>query len=91
MSQLNNFHHLGLCQTYVIRPADGKETAAAWKTAIESTSTPIVLVLTRQNLQRMKNTKLIGNEGVQNEAYVISPAKEEIADASGSEVGVALM
>jgi transketolase len=64
MSQFNNFHHLGLCQTYVIRPADGNETA------IESTSTPTVLVLTRQNLQTMKNTKLIGNEGVQNGCHL---------------------
>ncbi|MGM0873817.1 MAG: transketolase [Bacillota bacterium] len=78
----------------VIRPADANETAAAWKIAIESTSTPTVLVLTRQNLKTMKNTERIGYEGVQKGAYVISPATKEIADvlllASGSEVGLAV-
>ncbi|HEY4624164.1 MAG TPA: transketolase, partial [Solibacillus sp.] len=34
----------------VIRPADANESVAAWKLAVESTSTPTVLVLSRQNL-----------------------------------------
>ncbi len=34
----------------VIRPADGNETSAAWKIALESKSTPTLLVLSRQNL-----------------------------------------
>ncbi|MCY7672202.1 transketolase, partial [Bacillus altitudinis] len=34
----------------VIRPADGNETAAAWKIAVSSTNKPTALVLTRQNL-----------------------------------------
>ncbi|WP_371814531.1 hypothetical protein [Jeotgalicoccus sp. WY2] len=34
----------------VIRPADGNETRAAWKVALESKDTPTALVLTRQDL-----------------------------------------
>ncbi len=78
----------------VVRPADGNETAAAWKTAIESKSTPTALVLTRQNLPTIKGTKDTAYEGVQKGAYVISPAGKETADvlllASGSEVGLAV-
>ncbi len=78
----------------VVRPADGNETAAAWKSAIESTSTPTALVLTRQNLKTIKGSKETAYEGVQKGAYVVSPAKKETADvlllASGSEVGLAI-
>ena len=38
----------------VIRPADGNETAAAWRLAIESTNKPTAFVLTRQNLPTIK-------------------------------------
>src|SRR5690625_7520914 len=34
----------------VIRPADGNETNAAWKLALESSDKPTALVLTRQGL-----------------------------------------
>ncbi|APH03732.1 transketolase [Bacillus weihaiensis] len=78
----------------VMRPADGNETAAAWKLAIESTSKPTALVLTRQNLKTMKNTKVHAYEGVKKGAYVVSPASKETADvlllASGSEVNLAV-
>ncbi|MBU7595369.1 transketolase [Metabacillus halosaccharovorans] len=78
----------------VVRPADGNETAAAWKTAIESKSTPTALVLTRQNLPTIKGTKDTAYEGVKKGAYVVSPAGKETADvlllASGSEVGLAV-
>ncbi|MCM3651475.1 transketolase [Metabacillus litoralis] len=78
----------------VVRPADGNETAAAWKTAIESKSTPTALVLTRQNLDTIKGSKETAYEGVQKGAYVVSPAGKETADvlllASGSEVGLAI-
>ncbi|MBT2642427.1 transketolase [Bacillus sp. ISL-41] len=76
----------------VIRPADGNETAAAWKLSIESTKTPTALVLTRQNLPTIKDTDKNAYEGVSNGAYVISPAGKETADAlilaAGSEVGL---
>ncbi|MBS8263641.1 transketolase [Mesobacillus boroniphilus] len=78
----------------VIRPADGNETAAAWKLSIESSKTPTALVLTRQNLPTIKNTDKNAYEGVSKGAYVISPAGKENADAlllaAGSEVGLAV-
>lgn len=78
----------------VIRPADGNETVAAWKTALESKDRPTVLVLTRQNLPTLKNTKEKAYEGVQKGAYVISPASNENPEvlllASGSEVSLAV-
>jgi transketolase len=78
----------------VIRPADGNETAAAWKLSVESTKTPTALVLTRQNLPTIKDTDKNAYEGVSKGAYIISPAGKENADAlllaAGSEVGLAV-
>ncbi|MFZ3587821.1 transketolase [Bacillus sp. DJP31] len=78
----------------VIRPADGNETAAAWKLAIESTSTPTALILTRQNLLTQDSTKELGYEGVKKGAYVVSPSAKETPDvlllATGSEVQLAV-
>ncbi|MBB6444168.1 transketolase [Bacillus benzoevorans] len=78
----------------VLRPADGNETAAAWKLAIESTNTPTALVLTRQDLPTITTSAQNAYDGVSKGAYVISPAKKENADvlliASGSEVNLAI-
>lgn len=78
----------------VIRPADGNETAAAWKVALESEKTPTALVLTRQNLPTIKGTSETALEGVKKGAYVISKAQKETPDAlllaTGSEVGLAV-
>lgn len=78
----------------VIRPADGNETAAAWKLSLESTDKPTALVLTRQNLPTIKGTDVNAYEGVSKGAYVISPASKETPDAllvaAGSEVGLAV-
>jgi transketolase len=78
----------------VIRPADANETAAAWRLAVTSKSTPTALVLTRQNLPTLEGTAERAQEGVEKGAYVISPAAKETADAlllaSGSEVSLAV-
>ncbi|WP_071459537.1 transketolase [Bacillus massilinigeriensis] len=78
----------------VIRPADGNETAAAWRLAVESKDKPTALVLTRQNLPTIKDTDKNAYEGVSKGAYVISPSGKETADAlllaAGSEVGLAV-
>ncbi|HWO98857.1 MAG TPA: transketolase [Bacillus sp. (in: firmicutes)] len=78
----------------VIRPADGNETAAAWRLAVESTDKPTVLVLTRQNLPTLEGTKEHAYEGVSKGAYVVSPAGKDQADvlllATGSEVSLAV-
>ncbi|GIN61663.1 transketolase [Robertmurraya siralis] len=78
----------------VLRPADGNETAAAWKLAVESTTRPTALVLTRQNLPTLNGTADKAYEGVSKGAYVVSPANTETPDvlllASGSEVSLAV-
>lgn len=48
----------------VIRPADGNETAAAWKLALTSKDKPTALVLTRQGLPTIKSTAENAQEGV---------------------------
>jgi transketolase len=77
----------------VIRPADGNETVAAWKLALESTNVPTALVLTRQDLPTLFGTKEKAYEGVKNGAYVISEAlkqAEGLLLATGSEVSLAI-
>ncbi|QWB96037.1 transketolase [Mycoplasmatota bacterium] len=74
----------------VIRPADARETIAAWKVAIESKTTPTVIVLTRQGVKNQENTSF---EGLENGAYVCQYEENElhgILIAAGSEVGLAL-
>ncbi|AOH54675.1 transketolase [Peribacillus muralis] len=78
----------------VIRPADGNETAAAWKVAMESTNKPTALVLTRQGLPTIKDTAKNAYDGVSKGAYIISASKKAEADAlllaTGSEVNLAV-
>lgn len=77
----------------VIRPADGNETTAAWRLALESKETPTALVLSRQNLPVLEGTKEKAYEGVKRGAYVISDTEGEmdaILIASGSEVALAI-
>ena len=77
----------------IIRPADGNETAAAWKLAVESTNKPTALVLTRQDLPTLKGTDQNAYDGVSKGAYVVSPAEgtsQALLLASGSEVSLAV-
>lgn len=77
----------------VIRPADGNETNAAWRLALESTNKPTALVLTRQGLPTLENTVSEAYEGVKRGAYVISKEEKQIDAiliATGSEVNLAI-
>src|SRR5699024_5909568 len=56
----------------VIRPADGNETNAAWRLAMETNNHPTALVLTRQGLPTIEGTASHAIEGVQKGAYIIS-------------------
>jgi len=73
----------------VWRPADGNETSAAYKSAIESTSTPHILALTRQNLPQLEGSSI---EKASKGGYTL--VKQEKPDviivASGSEVALAV-
>jgi transketolase len=74
----------------VLRPADARETAAAWKVALERKDGPSALVLTRQDLPVVTP----GGEGVQRGAYVLvweeGRRPDLILIATGSEVSLAL-
>lgn len=78
----------------VLRPADGNESVAAWKLALESTKTPTALILTRQDLPTLEGAVDNTYEKVAKGAYVISSSKKDIADvillAAGSEVSLAI-
>ncbi|EMI9090673.1 transketolase [Bacillus cereus] len=78
----------------VIRPADGNESVAAWRLALESTNKPTALVLTRQDLPTLEGAKEGTYEKVAKGAYVVSTSKKETADvillATGSEVSLAI-
>ena len=70
----------------VFRPADSKETAAAWYYAVTNGSTPTSLVLTRQKLPLYDGCAKRALKG----GYILKESKKEIPDvilmASGSEV-----
>ncbi|ABR50718.1 transketolase [Alkaliphilus metalliredigens QYMF] len=74
----------------VLRPADGKETTAAWIQALKHQEGPTVLVLSRQNLAQLEGSGQDAAKG----AYVVSKGKKETPDmilmASGSEVPLAI-
>ena len=76
--------------TIVIRPADANETRLAWKIALESQNTPVILSLTRQNLPNLKQTENL--EDINRGAYVIKDCEnpELILIATGSEVSLAI-
>lgn len=68
----------------VFRPADGKETAAAWVSALSGTQ-PTALVLTRQNLPQYENS---GKQALKG-GYVLEDCEgtpDVLLIASGSEV-----
>jgi len=69
----------------VFRPADAKETAAGWYTAIAGKK-PVALVLTRQDLPLYENSGKAALKG----AYVLSDCAKETPDViligTGSEV-----
>ena len=74
-----------------IRPADGNETRAAWKVAIESTDTPTALVLTRQDVEVTEADRETVEEGVKRGGYIIyDEGDDAIVFASGSEVPLAV-
>ena len=79
--------------SYVLRPADANETAAAWQMALERKDGPSALILSRQDLPIMPRN----HSGVKRGAYVARDADsvagggaQVILIASGSEVHLAL-
>lgn len=70
------------------RPADARETAAAWSYAVQSKEYPVTLELTRQNLNPIPGSGKKALKG----AYVVNDFKKDfdvILIATGSEVDLA--
>ncbi len=72
----------------LFRPADGNETAAGWKIALQSKKTPTLLALSRQGLAPLTSAT-VGNHPAEKGAYVLreaSSAAKLILIGTGSEV-----
>lgn len=74
----------------VLRPADGNETAAAWKVALNRTEGPTALVLTRQGLPQYS----LAENGLDKGAYILQESSGKNPDiiliGTGSEVSIAI-
>jgi transketolase len=71
----------------LFRPADGNETAAGWRYAMESTHGPTGLVLSRQDLPTLTQP---GAPGAERGGYVLADGGDVLLIATGSEVWVAM-
>jgi transketolase len=78
----------------VIRPADANETAEAWRQAIQDTSGPTALVLTRQNVPTLDRKKFNPASGLGKGGYVVNKLEGKqpqiILIGTGSELSLAL-
>ena len=88
MEKLQN--HKGQNSMLVLRPADSTETVVAWKMAMENTSTPTGLILSRQNITDLPAAADRYSEALQAErgAYIVNQDTDPQVTlvASGSEV-----
>ncbi|GGK33835.1 transketolase [Caldalkalibacillus thermarum] len=77
----------------VIRPADAHETTAAWLYAVQHTEGPVALVLTRQGVPVLEETKQ-SVDTLAKGAYVLAETEGQLPElillASGSEVSLVL-
>lgn len=77
----------------VIRPADANETAQAWRAALEHKTGPVTLILTRQKLPVIDQSKYAGADNLLKGAYILSDCEgrpDAILIGTGSEVYLAL-
>ncbi len=77
----------------VIRPADANESVYAWQAAIEHKGSPVALILTRQKLPVIDNSKYAGADNLLKGAYILKESENDlklILMASGSEVELIL-
>ncbi len=85
MEKLKN--HSGEPSMLVLRPADGRETTAAWALAMENTHSPSVLILSRQTINDLPadNDYSLAAKG----GYIVAGSDDDpdiILVANGSEV-----
>ncbi len=89
LEKLQNHH--GKNSMLVLRPADSDETTVAWKMAMENTSTPTALILSRQNIKSLpaRADRYAEAQQAEKGAYIVSDSEgtpDVILLASGSEV-----
>jgi transketolase len=88
--------HLGALRTIpnmtVFRPADATEVAACWRAALQHTSGPSALALSRQKLPFLGLSEASARDGAVIGAHVVGNADAPaiVLLASGSEVSIAL-
>ncbi len=76
----------------VIRPADGNETAVAWKMALESSDHPTALILTRQKVANV-TPEDVQDHPSERGGYVLIDTESEpdvVLIGTGSELGLAI-
>ncbi|MEQ9308684.1 MAG: transketolase [Balneolaceae bacterium] len=78
----------------VLRPGDANEVAYAWKVAIENTTGPTILVLTRQGMPTYKRSEINTASLVSKGAYIFADSGKKIPDViligTGSELHLAV-
>ena len=77
----------------VLRPADAEETVEAWKMAMENTTGPTVLALTRQNLTVFAKNDSNWKSTIRKGAYIAADCNgkpDVVVVATGSEVNLAM-
>ena len=80
---------------WVIRPADGNETAAAWSVALQRDDGPVALLLSRQNIPVLDREQVASAELLARGGYVLwdsaaGEAPELIMISTGAEVPTTL-
>jgi transketolase len=78
----------------VIRPGDANETSQAWRAAVEHTTGPVALALTRQDIPILDGTREKAAGGVSRGGYVLAEAStgnpEVLLIGTGSELQLAV-
>jgi transketolase len=78
----------------VMRPADANETAAAWRVAVERSTGPTALLLSRQGLPVLEEARELGADGVARGAYSLfddqGGTPQIVIVATGGEVSLAI-
>ena len=77
----------------VLRPADANETIEAWRVAMTQPKTPVLLLLSRQKLPVIDQSKYGSARGVEKGAYILSECEgipQLILIATGSEVSLVM-
>lgn len=86
MEKLKN--HKGHNSMLVLRPADVEETTVSWQMAMENTTTPTALILSRQNITNLPESNYAQALQTKKGAYIVQDdaSYDVILLASGSEV-----